>query len=368
VWVTPDFPPDRGGVSDHSQLLVEALRAAGHDVLVCARPQERGFGRLEAVIRDHRPDVIVVAFVPLAYAPRTGGLAPAFALWCARLRARWSCRTVLLAHEASLPAAYLWRQRELKLAALATLQVAQFRLLSRCFDWVLFSNEGTRAAWTRLFPSLAPRCRTLRICSNIPLVPSADPAADLRRNGEHVPPRTILFFGTGHQSILFDYLEAAFVELSKIAPDAELVVVGMDSSKLAQLSPSLARYNERVRALGYVEAPRVSLWLQHAELVLAPLVEGVSARKGTVMAALQHGKTVVTTRGFHTRSDIAWDQICVLSPLDRAAFAAAAVRVLSHPAVRVAVGQRAQAEYAAHASPAVTAAKIVDLAAGKPAG
>ena len=362
AWITPDYPPDRGGVSDHSSAMVSVLRAAGHDVLVCSRPHERGFRQLDAELAAHAPDLVVLAYVPLGYAPRTGGIAPALARWCIGLRKRLHCRAILLAHEASLPAGYLLRQRDFKLAALAAAQIAQFSILTGCFDSVLFSNEGTLRAWVQHFPPLTKRSHTIRICSNIPYSPSASPAADLMAAGYMVPASTILFFGTGHQSVLLDYVEEAFVALLAVEPNARLVVMGMSAEKLRELRPSLADLGDRVHALGYVAAEHVSLWLQVATLVLSPLIEGVSARKGTVMAALQHGKPVVTTRGFHTRDDIAWDRICVLTPLDRAAFAAIAVKVWHDAKLRAEVGSAARAEYEAHASATVTALQILDRA------
>jgi glycosyltransferase involved in cell wall biosynthesis len=177
-----------------------------------------------------------------------------------------------------------------------------------------------------------------------------------------------LFFGTGHESVLFDYVEAAFTELLKIAPDAGLVVVGMGPEKLYRLRPSLAALGERVQALGYVEAPHVSLWLQVAKLVLAPLIEGVSARKGTVMAALQHGQAVITTKAIHTLDDVAWSEICILSPLDRDYFAATAAKAFQDDEWRTRIGDAARAEYDAHASAAVTASRILSYADGLTCG
>lgn len=363
AWVTPDYPPDRGGVSDHSSEMVSALRAAGHDVLVCARPHATGFREVEAELRAFRPDLVVVAYVPLGYGPRTGGLSPAFALWCIGLRSRLRCQAFLLAHEANLPAEHLWRKRELKLAVLAEAQIMQFHHLARCFDLVLFSNEGTRLAWAQRLRRSAVQLQTIRICSNIPFRPSSDPGADLAAAGHSAPTPTILFFGTGHESVLFDYVEAAFVELLKVAPDAVLVIVGMSQEKLRRLRPSLAALGARVQALGYVPAAQVSLWLQVAKLVLAPLLEGVSARKGTVAAALQHGQAIVTTKGVHTLDDIAWDEICILGPLDRDLFAETAVRAFQNDEWRRTVGNAARADYDAHASAAVTASRILTLAA-----
>jgi glycosyltransferase involved in cell wall biosynthesis len=362
AWITPGYPPDRGGVSDHSSALVSTLRAAGHEVLVCSRPHETGFAQLDTELRSYRPDLVVVAYTPLAYAPRTGGVAPAFVRWCIGLRKRFHCQAILLAHEASLPVAFHWQRGEQKLAVLGIAQFTQFSLLMRCFDTVLFSNEGTRLDWAQHFKGRADRLHTLRICSNIPVHESSDPAADLTAAGYSVPSPAILFFGTGHPTVLLDYVEEAFLAISKVEPDAGLVIVGMDAEKLRQLQPSLLNLGARVQALGYVTAPEVSLWLQAAKLVLAPLVEGVTTRKGTVMAALQHGQTVVTTMGFHTRADVAWDDICIHTAVDRGAFAAAAVKASQDAAWRAEIGRAARAEYEARASPAVTAARILEYA------
>jgi glycosyltransferase involved in cell wall biosynthesis len=363
AWITPEYPPHRGGVSDHSNEMVNVLRSAGHDVLVCSRPHEAGFDRLDTELAAFGPQLVVVAYTPLAYAPRTGGLAPAFTLWSLGLGRRHHCQTVLLAHEASLPLLVHWQERQFKLATLAVAQMAQFVSLAASFEVVLFSNAGTQRAWARHVPGLARRSHTIRICSNIPCHSSDDPATELTACGSSVPTPTVLFFGTGHPSVLFDFVEEAFVTMLESEPNAGLVIIGVSPEKLRRLRPSLLDLGPRVQALGYLSAEQVSLWLQVATLVLAPLIEGVSARKGTVMAALQHGRTVVTTRGVHTLEDIAWSEICLLTPLDRKAFAAASVKALHDPELRATTGRAARDEYAAHASAQVTASMILDFAA-----
>jgi glycosyltransferase involved in cell wall biosynthesis len=359
AWVTPDYPPNRGGVSDHSSEMVSCLRAAGHEVLVCSRPHERGFARLDPELLAHAPDLVVVAFTPLGYAPRTGGIALAFMRWCIGLRKRLHCQAILLAHEVNLPLAHHWQSREFKFAALAAAQIAQFSLLAASFDSVLFSNVGTRNAWARRLSRSAERFHTLRICSNIPFSSSIDPRAALLAAGYTVPASTILFFGTGHQTVLLDYVEEAFLALLRIEPNVDLVIVGMSHEKLRQLRPSLADLGVRVHALGYVSAEQVSLWLRVSTLVLAPLAEGVNARKGTVMAALQHGQAVVTTRGVQTRDDIAWDEICVVAPLVREEYATKVAEAFERPEWRSTLGRAARAEYDAHASAPVTAQQIL---------
>lgn len=359
AWITPEFPPDRGGVSDHSSTIVSELRAVGHQVLVCSRPHERGFAHLDAELTAYAPDLVILAYTPLGYAPNTAGIAPALVIWAMRLRKRLACQAILLAHETSLAAGYLWQNRQFKLAALGMTQIAQFALLAASFDSVVFSNVGAQRAWSRLAPRLSKRFHAIRICSNIPYRPSANPRADLEALGYEVPGPTVLFFGTGHEAVRFDYLEHAFRALLEVEPDTRLVIVGMNSEKLRQVRPTLAGLGSRVQALGYVAAPHVSLWLQVARLVLAPLIEGVSARKGTVMAALQHGQAVVTTRGTNTLDDIAWGEICLLAPSDREAFTATAVEAFRDPKLCSAIGRSALAEYATHASAAVTALHLL---------
>jgi len=364
AWLTPEFPPGRGGVSDHSAAMVRELRALGHEVLVCVKPHVTGFDRLDAELARFEPEAVVVAFVPLGFAPRTGGIAPAFLRWCIRLRGQPKVRKILLAHEVSLPVAKHWQRRQLKLALLGAMHMAQFEIAARCFDAVVFSHEASRALWAARLPSRREQLHTLRICSSIPLIDCSDPRTELEGAGYSVPAKTIFFFGTGHESILFDYLEAALVELVKAAPEAQLVIVGMDLAKLRRLCPSLADFGAKVQALGFVEARYVSLWLQVAELVLAPLADGVSARKTTVVAALQHGRAVVTTAGSDTRSDIAWSEICVLASLNRESFAADAVACFRDSYRRSQLGKAARSEYEAHAAAEVTAAQLDAYIAG----
>jgi glycosyltransferase involved in cell wall biosynthesis len=362
AWITPGYPPARGGVSDHSFAIVSALEAQGHDVRVYSNPHEMGFSRLDAQLAAYRPEIVIVAYVPLGFAPRTGGVSPRFVYWCIQLRRRLNAGTLLLAHEASLPTAYNWARRELKLVALSVAQVAQFEILARALSCVVFSNEATRDLWAGRIPRLRARLKTVRICSNIPLVRAIDPRAELEVAGHLVPEKIVLFFGTGHDSVLFDYIEAALTELLRVEPGVRLVIVGIDPTMLRQRAPSLAEFGSHVQALGYVPAHDVSLWLQTADLVLAPFVEGVTARKGTVMAAFQHGCAVITTRGIHTRDDIAWDRMCALAPLERAAFAALAALCFQDSEWRAQLGAVAQADYETHASASVTAAQLAAYA------
>lgn len=359
AWVTPTFPPDRGGVSDHSYAMVGALRDQGHTVLVCSKPHEQGYKRVNEELRDFKPEALVVAYVPLGFAPRTGGISPAFTLWCTQLRNQLEASLLLIAHEVCLPIADHWGRRELKLALLGAAQAAQFEVLARCFDSIAFSHEASRQIWANRIGKLQSRMHTIRICSSIPKVVSSNPAAELASSGYSVPRHTLLFFGSGHPSVSFEYVEAALVELIKVEPEARLVVIGLDAAKLRKIRPTLADFGERVQALGFVPARAVSLWFQVADLVLLPFVDGVNARKTTVMAALQHGCALATTRGVNTQEDIPWDRLCAVAPLEKAAYAAMSVKCFRDASWRAELGAAGRMDYEAHASPAVTAAQLL---------
>lgn len=102
------------------------------------------------------------------------------------------------------------------------------------------------------------------------------------------------------------------------------------------LSQSLPRRNDGIRARS-LTPEEVSAWLTRADLVLAPFVDGVSARRGSVMAALAHGRPVVSTQGWCTISEDRaefsdWSRIAALSPAtDSEAFASRVVELLKNP-------------------------------------
>lgn len=57
--------------------------------------------------------------------------------------------------------------------------------------------------------------------------------------------------------------------------------------------------------------------LSEANLLLVPFLDGVSTRRGTLMAGLCHAKAVVTTKGKNTLEDIPWQSIVGLTDVGR---------------------------------------------------
>jgi glycosyltransferase involved in cell wall biosynthesis len=72
----------------------------------------------------------------------------------------------------------------------------------------------------------------------------------------------------------------------------------------------------RVRATGVLPVEDVSAYIQACDVMLQPYPGGINSRSGAVMAALAHGKPVVTTCGRFTEPVWRDDRAVTLAPDD----------------------------------------------------
>ena len=72
---------------------------------------------------------------------------------------------------------------------------------------------------------------------------------------------------------------------------------------LVNANPTLAN---RIAATGKLPADELSLALSSCEVVIQPYPDGVTSRRTSMMAALEHARAIVTTRGLFTES--LWEQ------------------------------------------------------------
>ena len=99
-------------------------------------------------------------------------------------------------------------------------------------------------------------------------------------------------FGTGHPSTLAGHLVRSLNDLTRTGADVLFLNLGAGAPPLEGLSEGVA-----VSAPGFLRADDVARKLAAVDVFLAPLADGVSTRRTTVMAALQHGVAVVGTDG-----------------------------------------------------------------------
>jgi glycosyltransferase involved in cell wall biosynthesis len=87
------------------------------------------------------------------------------------------------------------------------------------------------------------------------------------------------------------------------------------------------------------------------DLHLTPFDDGVSSRRGSCLAGLQHGIATLTTDGVHTESifrNANGTSLCTTPVDDPAAFARAAVNLWENPSQRREIARAGRTLYEAH--------------------
>jgi glycosyltransferase involved in cell wall biosynthesis len=193
-------------------------------------------------------------------------------------------RVALIVHEPFVPMAG-WRW-----ALMGIWQRFQLALLRLAADVVFASIEPWAVALEAQLPG-GP-VHHLPVGSNFP-DGRAVRADQRRRLGVGEETLVVACLGRAHPSFLGRYAAAA-VNAMAAAGERKLLVLnlGAEAPPLPGLDPAVA-----VAAPGYLGPEDFAARLAAADIFLAPLIDGVSTRRGSVMAALQHGLPVVGTSG-----------------------------------------------------------------------
>lgn len=417
IIVCPDYPPRRSGLADHTHRLAHSLSQNEVEVIVVTsrpveesgpRPPEdavrttevpgwggKGARVLLRVIRRQAPDWVIIQYVPHLYG--RGGInlvMPLVWLW-QRLRGN---RLLLILHELYLDFPRLrWPPDEreaattlpslswkaagfshktsgfvrrgmifLKLLVAALGQRLMLRLSLAASCAVAVSTE----AWMREIRLLLGRRRVPVIHLPSPSAIDRIPVDRQRARTElgFAPEEIVLCsFGTWHVSKMSRRVLNSLAALLSEGKSARLLAIGPESEKLLALADE--KLCPHILAPGYLDAEAVSRALQASDLFLAPLSDGVSTRRTTVMAALEHGLPVVTTDGRLTDEIFRQSDALRLVPVDDAAAFLAEVRALAEdPSARHALGQRGRQLYEAHFSWPVITARLLDVMRAKSMG
>jgi glycosyltransferase involved in cell wall biosynthesis len=359
VWhvMTGEYPPQRGGVADHTQLVARRLVREGERVRVWtgsgARPSvedgdasvcrlRHGFGiRSLAALADRidasgSPSRLVVQYVPQAFGYR--GMNLAFCVWLARRREPvWTIfHEVIFPRECGQPARH-------RLLAMVTRTMAA--IVARASERVFVSTPAWAAILRRIAPD-APEAEWLPVPSTIPRVGDRDDAHGIvcRYGGDGA--RLVGHFGS-YGPLIVRHLEVAIPALLERASDASVLLLGEGGvalrQRLVDACPALSR---RIWATGPLAAREASLHLLACDLMIQPFVEGVTTRRTSVMAALLHGVPTVTTSGRLTEP--LWRQtgaVALAPAADPTALAAVASALLADPEARERLGAAGEAAY-----------------------
>jgi glycosyltransferase involved in cell wall biosynthesis len=307
-FLTPEYPPRHGGVSDHTRQIATELARAGeivhvwgpsgsvseagsaivvHPDLGSFRPAD--LRRVSSLLDTYpAPRRFVVQWVPHGYGQRAMNLP--FCLWLWR-RSVSGDSIELVVHEPFVTFSGGVRQ-----LAVAAVQRAMTLIImgSARRVWV------TTRAWTPLIkPYLAGRgvaVEWLPVPSNLP---PADPVAvdHVRTKYGSGEGGLVGHFGT-HGALVTSLLADAIVLAADAHRSARFLLIGSGSeafrSALVGRDRSLA---DRVSATGLLAPAELSAHITACDVLLQPYPDGVTSRRTTAMAGLFARVPVVTTQG-----------------------------------------------------------------------
>ena len=298
--------PREDGVGDYVAHLVEALAAAGTDVVgVPVRPPAPGRWAAATVaaartVRRLRPDVVHVQFAPSAYRFSVlPGLLPLLAP---------GPPLVTTVHEYGWWAAPRW------VPGTAWRPVEALRLWDRETGRLVPASRAVVV--TNPAHAALVRRRTGARPVQIPLAANVADAGATPGGRERVRHRLglpataflLVFFGFVHPVKGVRYVLEALPALRADRPDLHLVVAGGFTSQalpeaeaiafraeLAELA-SRCGAGDAVTMTGYLPDGEVSALLHAADAAVLPFTAGVTGKSGALLAALGHGvPTAVTT-------------------------------------------------------------------------
>ncbi|MCF8058438.1 MAG: glycosyltransferase family 4 protein [Bacteriovoracaceae bacterium] len=345
--VSPHFKPRPGGVSDHSYELAQHFHDLGHEVFVLTssdvpeglfdftvfKQPDWGWSHvfnIRDLIGELKADLVLFQWTPLAFSKDFYGLAFFVPFLLFHLR---SLNTKVIVHESHYPLS-----PSLKGLFIGVPHFFQFCLIALWSRKLYFSHEGNELKWAGYLPFLKRKFSTLPVYSNIKNHLKSDEGlnADIP-----LKKHKLIYFGGAHPTNSFDHLLIALnkaqEELGK--ENVSLYLLGLSRKVIPDLL--LSRLDQDVFALGFLSEEGVSSWLKRADLVLCPFLDGVTTRRGTIMAALLHGKAIVTTTSYFTVESIPWHNFLYATAFeDLNAYADCVVHALTHPKEAIELGQR----------------------------
>ncbi|MBI4221024.1 MAG: glycosyltransferase family 4 protein [Chloroflexi bacterium] len=296
----------------------------------------RGMFTLWRHVAALQPTWVAIEFVPFLYARRGINFAvPAFALW---LRAR-GFRVFLQVHE---PFVALDTPKHMVLGVLQRAMLCLLLAASR-------KVAVTTLVWCDMLRRLIPWRRDdvfwLPSGSNVPRVDVSDRERQALRGKLGLGDDDVLLavispFGAGK---LPELVWRAWKRAASRTGCTRLLVIGVERDQALRLDRS-APGGDRVVYAGYVNVEEVSRLLTCADVFVCPYVDGVSARRTSVISAMEHGLPVVTTRGHLTDPGVFDASPLVLTDVgDGEGFCAEVEALATVPARRRAVGEATRA-------------------------
>jgi glycosyltransferase involved in cell wall biosynthesis len=356
--VTPELPPDCGGVGDYTAQVAETLAGNGDRVTVYCPPPVRWcpgkgldvvtlgdrFGpralfELSARIERNRNSRLLVQYVPAVFGRR--GTNVAFCRWLLS-RHRAGHDVAVMFHE---PYLYLrWRPDHI---VTAFTQRAMAAILLDAANHLYLSTDTWRRYLARLRPGAVQDAVTLPIPSAIPCV-DAMHAVNATRNASIGNEKFLVGHFGSYGGHIAPILGRALKDLLASDDRVAVLCTGAGSDRFVKhFAADHPALRNRVSAVGRASAHDISVQLQACDVLLQPYPDGVTTRRTSVMAGLANGRVVVTSDGKLTEDVWRTTQCVALTPAsDAAALAHTTRELLDDAPARALLQSRAAATYA----------------------
>jgi glycosyltransferase involved in cell wall biosynthesis len=319
--ITPEYPPQLGGVSDYTCQVAAGLSGQGDEVHVwCPEGVRRMNGLDTPVTADgvtvHRecgsfrpedlrrigqkldrypgPRRLLVQWVPHGYGYRSMNLP--FCWWLWNRAVRHGDRIELMVHEPFLT--FDWAAPKQNLAALTHRSMTMLLLNASSQVWMSIPGWEKMLRPYALGRKIA--FRWLPIPSNIPVSSDQARVDSVRRRYVDGKGLLIGHFGT-YGSTIAKLLEPILSALADDHAEEVVLLIGNGSEQFRQqLIQKQNRLEGLLQATGPLEAEELSCHLAACDLLIQPYPDGVSSRRTSFMAGLSNGKPMVTTTGWLT--------------------------------------------------------------------
>lgn len=304
--VTGEFPPMPGGVGDYSHELAKALAEQGAEVHVltdvrCSEFSPSSFSFHPSIKRWSFPSLLHIRSLARALGLKLLNVqyqAAAYGLGAPIhfLPDLAGLPTVVTFHDLRVP--YL------------------FPKAGRLRAWAVthLATSARGAIATDAADEAELRRRGVRMVARIPIGSNIapEPPSDFDRArwraalGVGADDFLLGYFGFLNHSKGGDTLLTALATLVERRAKVRLVLIGgetgasdpTDVAFAAQIERLIARYGlePRLTRTGFIPAPEVSAHLLACDAVVLPYRDGVSLRRGSLMAALAHGCAIISTQ------------------------------------------------------------------------
>lgn len=307
-FVTGEYPPMQGGVGDYTRELSKALGMQGHQVHILTRTGCHAEGlptncilypeitqwdwttvwRIRRWVKDVKLSVINLQYQAAAY-----NMHPAINLLPGKIA---GAPVVVTFHDLKAP--YLFPKA-------GCIRWWSMLFLAGRAAGVIVTNQEDHL---RLQSShLVRQMTVIPIGSNIaPRPPTGYDRTAWRKRLGILPDETLIgYFGFLHESKGSEDLLETVYRLKKKAIPVKLLMIGgrtgssdatiqAYSDKLDEMIARM-RIQDRVLWTGFVTSEEVSANLLALDCCVLPYRDGVSFRRGSLMAALAHGRPIVST-------------------------------------------------------------------------